>query len=89
MADGTFSLLKIKYIYNHVGNNTLGPLCVGRTIWLQASHMTVTCGLLTSSVQCIRVSVPVSSSMLWQGCTVPAAVVDCTHTEGEREGKEV
>ena len=35
------------------------------------------------------VSVPVSSSLLWQGCAVPAAVVDCTRTEGEREGKEV
>ena len=35
------------------------------------------------------VSVPVSSSLLWQGCTVSAAVVDCTHTEGGREGKEV
>ena len=64
-------------------------MCVCGTIWLQASHTTVTCGLLTSSVQCISVSVPVSSSLLWQGCTVPAAVVNCTHTEGEREGKEV
>ena len=35
------------------------------------------------------VAVLVSSSLFWQGCTVSAAAVDCIHTEGQWERRDM